>query len=246
MKADPTPTAATPPLPAAARSLIRGARVARTGNLLAAAAVGAFVLCMTQAMLSYPGGSIFDSSRPGYDFWQNFWCDLLRQPALNGEPNPTAPIFAQISIWALGAGLFPFFLALAEQSGASPRLQRVIAGLGAAGVVGMLGVAFLPSNRFPVLHGLLVTTAGPAGIAAALFAFVAALRVGNQNRNTTILGLTTLGFSVLNLAQYAREFYLNVPSSPALPAVQKLATLSLLGWMLVTTRLWQIRHERGG
>lgn len=188
-------------------------------------------------MAFYPGGSYFDAEHPGYDFWLNFWCDLMRDPALNGEPNRTAPLLAQVAMWALGAGLVGFFSTLAKLSGRSPRTQSAIRWLGIIGVLGMLGVALLPSSRFPVLHGVLVTTAGPAGISAAVFAFIAGWRAGAMTQTAIWLGVATLVLAVLNVGQYAQEFYFDVPSSPLLPAVQKLATLSLLGWMLAVARI---------
>ncbi|HEY8942846.1 MAG TPA: hypothetical protein VIM73_01235 [Polyangiaceae bacterium] len=193
---------------------------------------------MTLAMIAYPGGSHFDTFTPGYDFLRNFWCDLLREPAIDGRPNPTAPRYAQVAMWALGVGLVPFFLALADLSGGSARTRKIIRGLGLAGIAGMLGVALLPSSDYPTLHGLLVTTAGPLGIGAALAGFIAAVRARTLDRLSLHLGLATLSLASLNVLQYAREFYFDVPPSPLLPTVQKFVTLTLLAWMLALGRSW--------
>jgi hypothetical protein len=220
------------------------AAFAPTGNVLMRLAVGTFAVCMTLAMTAYPGGSYFDALAPGYDFLRNFWCDLLRDPALNGRSNRTAPRYAQVAMWALGAGLVPFFLALADLSSGSARVRTLVRWFGVAGVLGMLGVALLPSSDFPRLHGILVTTTGPLGIAAALFGFIAALRAGTLNRFSIHLGFTTLVLATLNVIQYAREFYLGAPSSTLLPAIQKLVTLSILAWILAIGRSWTMLYAQ--
>src|SRR6187402_2198237 len=87
----------------------RGEVAARRLRSLVYLAVLGFVLCMGIAVLAYPGGHLWDHSRRGFDFWLNFWCDLLRQPAYNGAPNPVAPRFAQLGMGSLSLGIAAYF-----------------------------------------------------------------------------------------------------------------------------------------
>lgn len=196
--------------------------------------MGVFTVAMAIAIATYPGGSYFEPKHAGYDFWQNFWCDLSRPVALNGAPNPVAPRCALVSMGALGVALVLFFDALADLAGRTTRAARSVRVLGCAGVLGIFGIAWLPSSTFPVLHGVLVTTAGPLGIVAAAGGLGIAMQRRALPRPAIGFGLATLLLALVNVVQYAREFYFDVPSSAALPALQKVVTLALLGWMLTT------------
>lgn len=205
--------------------------------------IAAFAVCMMIAMVSYPGGSHFDPRTSGYGFFENFWCDLLRDPAINGQPNPIASLYAQIAMGAVSVGLFPFFFALSDLSGNLAGVRVLVRGLGMLGIVGLLGVALFPSSDYPRLHGVLVTSAGPLGIGGALVGFVAALRAQTLSPAVVRLGFTTLLLATINVFQFAREFYFAVPNSPLLAAIQKLVTLSMLAWMLAVGRSWKRLYD---
>ena len=46
-----------------------------------------FCVAMAAAVQSYGGGSWLHPHTTGHAFFENFWCDLLREPAHNGRPN---------------------------------------------------------------------------------------------------------------------------------------------------------------
>lgn len=195
-----------------------------------------FSFAIGAAMGAYPGGTHLDPTQAGYDFWNNFWCDALRNPALNGEPNVRGARMASIALWVLSAGLLPFWGMAAELS--VPRVEAASAArtairwLGTCAMLGMMGVTVLPSDQYPFVHGLLVSVAGPLGILAAALAVIK----GHSSRRVpgiaSLLGGLSLFSALSNLLQYARQFWLAAAPWPFLPALQKVATLFFLSWVV--------------
>ncbi len=196
-----------------------------------------FCFAIGSAIGAYPGGTHFDHSREGYDFFHNFWCDTLRNPALNGEPNARGARMTAMAMWILSAGLLPFWGVAAELAvprSLAPRslARESIRWLGMIAMVGMMGVTLLPSDRYQFLHGLSVTSAGPCGWLAVTLAVVKGWSSPRVPRAVAWLGALALLAALLNIAEYAREFWLGAASSPALPGIQKLATAAFLAWVL--------------
>lgn len=196
-----------------------------------------FSFAIGAAMGAYPGGTHLDPNQLGYDFWNNFWCDALRNPALNGLPNARGARMASIAMWVLSAGLLPFWGMAAELvvplTVASKSVTRdVIRWLGNCAMLGMMGVTLLPSNQFPFLHGLLVTTAGPMGILAAALAVLKGRSSPRVPRIAWPLGALALLSALGNLVQYGRQFWLSAAPWPLLPALQKFATFFFLSWVV--------------
>lgn len=192
-----------------------------------------FAFSLGGAMGAYPGGSYFDAHSPGYDLWHNFWCDALRNPALNGAPNARGARFATIALWVLSSGLMPFWgVAAALSAGRRAGLRSSIQLLGVVAMLGMMAVTLLPSNEFPVLHGTLVLVAGPPGILATLLCLLASRRSARIPALVTWLGTAALSLALCNFVQYAREFWLGATPWPLLPALQKVATALFLSWVV--------------
>lgn len=210
-------------------------RPARVRSGLALGALGGVALfCgfMLAAMRVYPGGTAFDRTTRGHSFWSNFWCDLRHSVALSGVPNHEASLLAAIGFFSLVVGLLPFWRLLAEETQATPRMQRTIWRLGVLGSCGMALVMLMPSDHFPRLHGTLVTLAGPCGITAAVLGTLEGFRSRSLPALVNLLGLCMLVAALANLTQYARQFWLHTPASELLPAIQKLATALFLSWVV--------------
>lgn len=211
---------------------------ARTGDLrrlcrvVTLLSVVAFACLMSLAVARYSGGSYFDPTVRGHDFFRNFWCDLLRDVGHDGRPSGS-PLFAELALWALGLGLVAFFHTLSGYA-RSARSRLAIRALGTFGVLGLAAVALTPSHRFPTLHGVLVLSAGPAGLLAAGIGIASALVSRALPWPAAAFNVACVALGAWNAAQYFAEFALDAPSSPLLPAVQKLATLSLLAALVFT------------
>lgn len=206
----------------------------RGASLMTFAALVLFSLSFAGALAAYPGGTSFLGAQRGYAFWTNFWCDALHHPALNGLPNQRGARLASIAIWTLGAGLVPFWRVAAHVC-VPPRAvaaRGVVQLGGTLGMLGLMGVVLVPSNRFPWLHGVFVTITGPCGILAATLAILSAWRYRRVASWLSAVGLAALILAALSLAQYARQVWFHAPPTWLLPFAQKLATFLFLGWVV--------------
>jgi len=198
----------------------------RSSRLLAAVlllllAVGA--LAAGVAAASYPGGTWMDRTTVGHSFWGNFLCDIARDRALDGRPQPGAA-WGRASEWVLffALGLF-FWVAPAL---IVPRRRR--ATIRVLGIVATLGLLLVPVTT-GVPHALaLIAGAGP-GFAAT----VLVLRGLRHRPVLAGLGCLALLLSALELGLFLgfREGFSGRPLPPSVPAVQRLALLAAVAWM---------------
>jgi hypothetical protein len=195
-------------------------------------ALGVFLVAMTAACLFYPGGSWTMPSARGFSLLRNFWCDLLRARAINGGDNVVGKQLASVAFAALGLGLWPFWWVagtLLEQ-----RRGRLVWRLGATSAAALLAMALLPSDRFPLAHGVVALVGGSLGMAAT--AACIAVRSAGEARFSLrrCSGLVALGSALAHAGLYVHVAYLSGSESSVHPAVQKIATASLLVWMLAS------------
>ncbi|MGB5243908.1 MAG: hypothetical protein WBN50_09850 [Lutimonas sp.] len=61
----------------------------------------------------YPGGSQLDSNSLGFDWMNNYWCNLMNENGMNGLENPARP-FAILALIILCSSLALFFLQFAK------------------------------------------------------------------------------------------------------------------------------------
>jgi hypothetical protein len=118
-----------------------------------------FLIFSTIAMFFYPGGTVADSSERGYQFFGNFFSDLGRTIARNGEGNAVSFILFTSGLVFAGVGLVLFFIVFPRFFNASS-LERVISLAGSVfGILAGLcfvGVAFTPANINGSMHTFFV------------------------------------------------------------------------------------------
>src|SRR5262245_45132091 len=68
-----------------------------------------FVTLYVAAAIAYPGGTWEEPSRTGHSFLFNYYCDLMRPVALNGQPNALGAALAEWGQLILALALGPFF-----------------------------------------------------------------------------------------------------------------------------------------
>lgn len=190
------------------------------------------LFCVAQggAMWSYAGGSWLHPHAPSHLFFENFWCDLLRDPAHNGKPNGLSSWLASLGFLALSGALASFWLALARllPSGWARFLRLA----GPASAVATAAVALVPSDRFPGIHAPAVLTAGGLGFVCGCVCSAWALA---QRRASPVFALSScllVAAAAVNLVLYVRVAYFGGANTIALPVAQKLATLALVVWMV--------------
>jgi len=199
----------------------------------------AFVLLIVPAMLVYPGGTWMDPSTRGHDFWLNFFCDLLHSHGLNGQPNVVGARFATAAMLVLVVGFWPFWIVNASL--VKRPLATPIRVAGTMSVLGLIAVPLTPSDRFGAIHGVAVLLAAVPGLVAAACA-TAGLASQRATRAIGALGAATLVTAAIDSYLYARHMASGGAVTPhALPALQKVAALFLLAWMVGVA--WRARRE---
>lgn len=167
----------------------------------------------------YPGGNSFNEKTPGFSWRYNFWCNLLNETAINGEPNK-GQLIALAGLLVLCISLTLFFIAApgALRLNNSARMAIRISGSAA-----MLAALLLAS---PLPHDLITNIASGLGLIA-----MAGLLLGIYRTGLHLL----FGWALLNLLLVVLNnwFYLDPELIRYLPIVQKISFLSFLLWILV-------------
>jgi hypothetical protein len=175
-----------------------------------------FVLLYFIASLYYPGGSQFDKHTKGFSWTQNYWCNLLNENAINGQPNPARPI-ALTAMVVLCLTLTVFWYLFPIQVDFKKRARLLIQ---TAGLTAMSIGLFL----FTSLHDYIINVATLFGLVALIGTFI-----GLRKQNLTKLfgmGLFTIVLIGLN-----NLLYYNTGPLFYLPVVQKITFLYFLLWI---------------
>ena len=120
---------------------------------------GLFVLLTVAAMFAYPGGTFTDPATVGYDFFHNFFSDLGRVTALNGQPNTVPFLLFLTALTLVGIGLVLFFLAFRDfftNDGSGALLSLLGTVIGVISGLCFVGITFAPYDLFFDIHYQLV------------------------------------------------------------------------------------------
>lgn len=190
--------------------------------------IALFALLYFRAAQLYPGGNQTDKTAPGFDWLNNYWCDLLGPIADNGQANPARPI-AMLATAILCAALANFWWHLAGFWETS-RMRRTI--FRNSGAVSMATALIL----FTPFHDTAIVVSGGSGVAAIVFTF-AVLRQKTLQRH--------FAFGVFCLALVALNNFIYWTKSGLgwLPIVQKVTFLVFLGWVFGIC--WVLQKNEG-
>jgi len=200
------------------------------------AAIVAFGALIALAMRVYPGGTAWDPTARGHDFWLNYLCDLSRGSALDGEPNPVGSALARAAMVVLAVGFVPFFLSLPGLFPSRSCLGRAIRVLGCFGALGAVAVGLLPNDRFGDIHVYAVLSGGLPGLAAAALAVVGLVRAGPSIRLAAVVGCAMFAVSAVDLGTYLGHEVAGSPAPMMLAVLERCALLLLLVWMHLVAR----------
>jgi hypothetical protein len=202
--------------------------------LLSLASLFVFCASLTLAMRVYAGGSWLHPQAPAHLFFENFWCDLLRDPSLNGRPNALSVQLTMVGFVAVALALGSFWLELAERF--ADWRRAFLRWAGALSALGTVLVALVPSDRFPHVHAPAVLLAGGLGFVCG--SICAAWALGQRQRAPAfaLISLALVLATGVNLVLYVRDAYFDAPETIALPAAQKVATLALVVWLVLGLR----------
>ncbi|MBK6576205.1 MAG: hypothetical protein IPG17_08410 [Sandaracinaceae bacterium] len=209
---------------------MKAARALTVGGVLG------FLLLTGVSALRYPGGTQADRSREGYAFFGNYWCDLYRSQALNGEDHAVGAQLAQVGALAVVLAIFAgLWCASAWFEGQRPR--RATRALSGIACLGMLAIPLMPADRFGHLHFLVIGVSAVPALLALALASVAVVR-GAARATPPAHGLRVLTRVVfvgalLHFAQYVAELVGGPAYGVGVPAIQKVVTLLILLWLVV-------------
>ncbi|MFK7982430.1 MAG: hypothetical protein AB8G86_20780 [Saprospiraceae bacterium] len=165
----------------------------------------------------YPGGSQLDAYAVGFDWINNYWCDLLGEKGTNGQPNPARPI-AILAMAILCLSLVHFFWQFANTFAASKLWTKLIKICGAISM-------FFSLLIFTEYHDFMI-------ILASLFGLPLVLGIikGIYQSKLTIFKITGL-IGLLPLSANNYIYYTN-RLLEWLPLLQKISFLIILGWII--------------
>ncbi len=180
-------------------------------------AVFCFLGCYFTSVLLYPGGSQVSLTSIGFDWVNNYWCDLMSEYAYNDMPNPgRLPALLGMLFLCVGVGalfyLFPNYYQLSKTWSTIIRYMGIVA----------MGLAFF---IFTPIHD-------PMLIASCLLSIppLIGIFVGLKKNKKTILfyfGLFCIALMGLNNVMYYAKIGIE-----GLPWVQKITFAIVLCWFI--------------
>ena len=165
----------------------------------------------------YPGGSQLDAYAVGFDWVNNYWCDLLGEKATNGKLNPARPI-AISAMAILCCSMVQFFWQFSTTLATSKLWAKLIKICGAISM-------FFSLLIFTKYHDFMI-------ILASLFALpvVLGIIVGIYQSKLTLFKISgLLGLLLLSANNY---IYYSNHLLEWLPLLQKVSFLIILGWIV--------------
>lgn len=180
-----------------------------------------FVLIYIAATLLYPGGSQVDKNSAGFDWFNNYWCNLLNEYAINGQQNPARPV-AITGLLVLSLVLTAFWFLFSRYSHCR-KVPGLIIRLSGTVAMSISLLLFTDMN-----HDLVTNLASGFG----LIATVTILIVLYQMK---WYGLLIFGICNLLLIAGNNYLYYHKELIVYLPVVQKLSFAAFLLWVCCIT-----------
>lgn len=172
------------------------------------------ILYMASAKM-YPGGSDVFPQREGFDWVNNFWCDLTDHITESGEINPARPVaIIAMAIFCFSIAILSYFVGKYFQEIPAARL-----------IFYFTAAAMIFANfAYSEFHDYSVYLAGLLGIYPLVMAFYGLYK--RKLKQLFIIGAFAMFFLILNFFIYkTRIFYI------ALPLIQKFTFLSFIFWI---------------
>ncbi len=176
-----------------------------------------FALLYFFATLLYPGGSQVDKNSIGFSWINNYWCNLLNETAINGQPNLSRSI-ALAGMLVLCSTLSFFWYNFPKHIILNKALKQVIQ---FSGILAMI-IAFFLFTQFN--HDLVTNAASAFGALAIIGTFIGLYK--NNYHKLFQFGLINILLVVINnLCYYNKELII------FLPVVQKISFVTFLIWI---------------
>lgn len=188
-----------------------------------------YVILYVFATRYYPGGSQADKNSIGYSWVNNYWCNLLYEKGINGQPNPAKPIaITAMAILCISISLF--WIQFPQYTPLNALGKKTIQVCGTlAMVTGFL--LFTDIN-----HDLVINVASMLGLIAMVGTFAGLYR--NGWKRLFLFGLTNIVMVILNNVFYHTEGLIVY-----LPVIQKITFLLFLTWISsISIKIYKVSH----
>lgn len=218
-------------------SLMENSFSIRLARWYIAFAVTVFILLSAIAIALYPGGDDWNPRTVGYEFWLNTLSDLGKGITKSGQVHHGAMLF-DAALAILATAFVPLWLAVPRMLSSRP-LRRVVTILGLLSVIGMVGVAMTPGDRYPTGHTIAIGMGAVPGLLAFVLLCVGVTAGAKRAavlpaRLYAIWCWLTLAIAMVHFGQHVTTFWLGWTWQPWFPATQKIATIVTLVWLLWT------------
>jgi len=181
--------------------------------------IGILIFCILYGYAStlYPGGSQADISSMGYDWINNYWCNLLSETAENGQKNHSRPI-AITAMIILCVSLMLFCWQFANTFSKNRNWKNLIK---ISGFLSMASATLI----FTELHDIMIIISSFFG----LFAIIGIIREVYTRKMKAYIstGLVCILLLGLNNIIYFSGYYIVI-----LPLLQKITFAVVLLWIL--------------
>jgi hypothetical protein len=185
-----------------------------------------FIVLYIVATILYPGGSQIDKNAVGFSWINNYWCNLLNENAINGQPNPAKP-FAITGMFVLCFTLTFFWFLFPQHINLGRKLKLAIQ---ISGTLAMAIAFFLFTN---INHDLIINL-------AALFGFIPIVGTFIGLYKTKWFGLFAFGLLNILLVVLNNYVYYTKGLIVYLPLIQKISFATFLIWVCcITIKLYR-------
>ena len=165
----------------------------------------------------YPGGSQADLNSIGFDWQNNFWCNLMSKTAMNGAENPASPV-ALTGMVILCTSMTIFFFQFANYFVREKVWQMTIK---ISGALAMFSAVFI----FTMYHDIMTSVLSICGVLV-IIGIIRALHKNNMSF-FKISGIICMTLLALN-----NYFYYHENLIKYLPIVQKIGFILILSWTI--------------
>ncbi|NND80106.1 MAG: hypothetical protein HKN53_09410 [Maribacter sp.] len=165
----------------------------------------------------YPGGSQADLNSVGYDWRNNFWCNLMSEKSMNGLANPARPV-ALLGMVILCSSMTLFFFQFANYFVNNRTWQLTIK---IAGTIAMVSAVFI----FTSFHDVMTTILSICGVIG-IIGIIRALHKNNMTffKVSGVICMTLIG--IINLFYYDENLIMY------LPPIQIASFILILAWTI--------------
>lgn len=177
-----------------------------------------FIILYVVAACLYPGGTFNNSSSVGYNWKENYWCELLSPRAKNGQINTARPVaIIALAILEISLVFFWIYIPLFFQKNKTLDFVMRFGGIGA-----MIVTPFMLIGA----HDLVLSMAGLLGIVAFTATLINLKR--HQHYKLVMLTLFCMLLCFTNNFIYHTGFFIT-----SLPVIQKITFLAFLTWFMI-------------